>query len=214
MDIFVITSVINTGNNRWSYTDIRSCYTPEERLAQTIQTIESIRNIHCKVLLVECSNIDEQTENILKSKVDYYLQTYHDADVRMACLESDKKGFGEIKKLEKACEYIKNNNIIFNKLFKISGRYYLNSLFDVKKYSDDIFTFKIFSTSGSTVLYSVPYSRFDFYIKMLEECSNIYINGPIGLETILPNLCVPRQEIQTLGVSGFVAVLNNDFYTA
>ena len=40
MDIFVITSVINTGNNRWSYTDIRSCYTPEERLAQTIQTID------------------------------------------------------------------------------------------------------------------------------------------------------------------------------
>ena len=214
MDIFVITSVINTGNNAWSYTKTRSCYTPEERLKQTLKTIESIRNINCKILLVECSNLDEQTENILRSKVDYYLQTYHDEHIRISCIESDKKGFGEVKKLQKACEFIKSNNIAFNKLFKISGRYYLNSSFDIKNYSDDIFTFKMYYNNGITVLYSVPHNRFDFYIKILEKCCKIYEKGPISLESILPDFCTPKQEINVLGVSGFIAISISEFYTA
>ena len=126
-DIFVITSVINTGNAPWSYTNLRSCYTKEDRLRQTIQTIESIRNLNdnTKILLVECSDLDESMTNTLKDKVDYFLQTYDDMSVRDACINSIKKGFGETKKLQKACEFIQKNDIKFNRLFKISGRYFL-----------------------------------------------------------------------------------------
>jgi len=42
-DIFVITSVIDTGNLPWSYCPQRSLFSPEERVTQTIKTIESIR---------------------------------------------------------------------------------------------------------------------------------------------------------------------------
>jgi hypothetical protein len=222
-DIFIITSVINTGNNPWSYTGLRSCFTPEERLNQTIKTIETIRDLNdnTKIMLVECSNLDESSENILRSKVDYFIQTYNIEDIRKSCLETNKKGYGEIKKLQEACKFIKNNNISFNRLFKISGRYFLNKLFDKNKYDiESKFTFKMFNNNnGSTVLYSVPYSLFDMYIEKLNYCSNFYENNPpTGIETLIPIMCQPRRDIEVLGVSGSVAVLNDkgqsEFYTA
>lgn len=222
-DIFIITSVINTGNNPWSYTGLRSCFTKEDRFKQTIETIQSIRNLNdnTKIMLVECSNLDESMTNSLKDKVDYFLQTYDDISVREASINSEKKGWGEIKKLQKSCEFIQQNNIKFNRLFKISGRYFLNLFFDKKNYDEKSdFTFKMFfADSGSTVLYSVPYVLFDFYKQKLEDCNQIYMNRPpIGIETLIPIMCLPRRDIPILGVSGQVAVLNDngvsDFYTA
>jgi hypothetical protein len=222
-DIFIITSVINTGNNPWSYTNYRSCFDIQTRFEQTLQTIESIRNLNdgTKILLVECSQIDETMTNILKDKVDYFIQTYDDSSIRGACLESNKKGFGEIKKLEKACQFIKDNNINFNRLFKISGRYFLISSFNKTNYNDnDKFTFKIYdSIGGSTVLYSVPNKLFDVYIEKLEYIRKFYeTNPPTGIETLIPLICVPRYNIEILGVSGQVAVLNDkgisELYTA
>jgi hypothetical protein len=222
-DIFIITSVINTGNSPWSYTGLRSCFSKEERFQQTLHTIETIRNLNdnSKIMLVECSDIDEKMTDIIKNKVDYFIQAYNYDDVKQACLDSNKKGFGEIKKLEKACEYIKNNNIEFNRLFKISGRYFLNESFNKTMYNDnDKFTFKMFfSNSGSTVLYSVPYKLFDFYIEKIKYTINFYENNPpTGIETLIPCICQPRQDIPVLGVSGQVAVLNDkgvsEFYTA
>lgn len=214
-DIFIITSVINTGNAPWSYTNYRSCFDVKTRFEQTLHTIESIRNLNDKsqVLLVECSQIDETMTNTLKDKVDYFIQTYNDSSIREACLESNKKGFGEIKKLEKACQFIKENNINFNRLFKISGRYFLNSLFNKEKYNNiDKFTFKIYNTTvgGSTVLYSVPNKLFDVYIEKLEYTRKFYENNPpTGIETIIPLICTPYNDIEILGVSGQVAVLND-----
>jgi hypothetical protein len=159
--------------------------------------------------------------NSLKDKVDYFLQTYDDISVREACINSEKKGWGEIKKLQKACEFIQQNDIKFNRLFKISGRYFLNLFFNKKNYDEKSdFTFKMFfANSGSTVLYSVPYVLFDFYKQKVEECNQIYMNGPpIGIETLIPIMCFPRRAIPTLGVSGQVAILNDnsvsEFYTA
>lgn len=215
-DIFIITSVINTGNNPWSYTACRSCFDVKTRFEQTLYTIETIRNLNddTKILLVECSQLDETMTNTLKDKVDYFIQTYDDSSIREACLESNKKGFGEVKKLEKACEYIKNNNIIFNRLFKISGRYFLTSSFNKKNYNDlDKFTFKMnkFVPGGSTVLYSIPNSLFDVYIEKLKYTSSFYDNNPpTGIEVLIPVICTPQYDIEMLGVSGQVAILNEN----
>jgi hypothetical protein len=221
-DMFIITSVINTGSNPWSYTSQRSCFTKEERLQQTLQTIDSIRQFHgtsC-ILLVECSDLEESITNTLRNKVDYFLQTFHDVTVRQACLESIKKGYGEVKQLDKACEFIVKNGIAFNRLFKISGRYYLNSSFHKNQYSLTEFTFKmIIQGVGSTVLYAVPYDLFNIYRQNIQNCILFYeVNYPTGLETLLPVMCVPRYDISNLGVSGRVAVVNDkgesDSYTA
>jgi hypothetical protein len=221
-DLFVITSVINTGSNPWSYTNQRSCFTKEERFQQTLQTIDSIRRLQddSKIMLVECSLLTEQETATIQSKVDYFIQTYDDESIRHACINSHKKGYGEVKKLQRACNYIMNNGIVFRRLFKISARYFLNEWFQKDRYSVDLFTFKVYGAeSGSTVLYSVPYSLFMNYYSQLQSCIQLYeIHHAIGLETLIPMMCMPRQEISQLGVSGQVAVLNDqgvsDFYMA
>lgn len=221
-DLFIITSVINTGNKPWSYTSLRSCFSIEERFNQTLHTIKSIRDLNdnSKILLVECSDINDNMTNLLKEKVDYFIQTYNNPDVHDACLQSNKKGYGEVQKVKIVCDYIIDNNIVFNRLFKISGRYYLNSSFDKSNYNTTSFTFKFFgSRNGSTVLYSLPYSLFSEYRNKINEIIYFYkTNPPTGLETLLPNICNPVSKISTLGVSGYVAILNDngsyEFYTA
>lgn len=215
-DLFIITSVIDTGNKPWSYTNNRSYFTVKERFDQTINTIQSIRNI-CKnalILLVECSPLSEEMKKILQSNVDYFLFTYEREDVRSACLESNKKGHGEVKNLKEACQYIEENHISFRRLFKISGRYYLTEFFNSQNYNDtDRFTFKMYHSHqiGGTVLYSVPYSLFSTYRSILEECDLIYESGPPkSLESFLPYLCHPKIEIETLGVAGQIAVANSN----
>jgi hypothetical protein len=182
------------------------------RFEQTLKTIESIRCLKddSKVLVVECSDLDERMTAILKDKTDYFIQTYDDANVRAACLESNKKGYGEIKKLQVACRFIRENNINFNRLFKISGRYFLNSSFNKDAYKLDKFTFRMYDNAGSTVLYSVPNGLFSTYIEKLNYTSLFYENNPpTSVETILPVICIPLHNIEILGVSGNVAILNH-----
>lgn len=210
-DLFVITSVINTGTHSWSYCGIRSVFDLTERFEQTIKTIESIRNLNdnSKILLVECSDISKEMIDILKTKVDFFIQTYEEESVRQVCLYSDKKGFGEVKQLQKVCEYISLHNILFDRLFKISGRYFLDSNFSKDNFAQDKFSFKMYSNSNSglTLLYSVPYDLFTQYTQNLNYCIQYYeTHPPKGLEEILPIISIPRQHVPRLGVSGFVAV--------
>jgi hypothetical protein len=216
-DLFLITSVINTGDKAWSYCATRSFYTPQERFEQTLQTIESIRNLNdsSRIMLVECSDLSESMTVALKSKVDYFLQCIDDADVRASCLNSEKKGYGEAKKSQRAVEYILTHNVQFNRLFKISGRYFLNDQFIKSRFSETVYTFrrKVDGTN-STVLYSVPYALLNHYLAQLKRCSDVYARQVIGYEIVLPSGCTPMCEIEIVGVSGKVAVSTNEFFSA
>ncbi len=220
-DIFIITSVINTGTNKWSYTDIRSVYSSEERFRQTLETIESIRNLKddTTILLIECSNISTQMEEIFREKTDIFINCINhinNKEIKHATLETDKKGYGEVFKLLIALNYILDNNINFDRIFKISGRYVLNNQFDKNNYSLQEYTFKISPDNGysySTVLYSVPNNLVKHYLDVIEDCVNIYKYNVIGLETLLPLMCNPKKSIKIIGVSGYCAV-DGTSYTA
>jgi hypothetical protein len=214
-DIVLITSVINTGNNPWSYTEKRSNFSVEERFIQTCKSIESARHSlpSVKVFLVECSELTEDYTNVLMSKCDFFLNLYSDSYVRHACLETNKKGYGEAVQTKLAIEYILENKIEFNRLFKLSGRYFFDEHFHPEVYSSETFTFKkpanpsAYPLSISTVCYSVPYASLSFFYRVLCEVVNYYkTHGPKGYEELLPILCEPYTWIDTLGVSGWVAV--------
>jgi hypothetical protein len=209
-DLFIITSVINTGQNPWTYTSTRSIYNPEERLSQTIKTIESIRKYtDAKILLIECSYLSKEWEDYLINITDYYINCYDIKEIRDACLLSNKKGFGEVMKMKKAISFINDNGIKFNLLFKISGRYYLNNNFNLDRFSEEEFTFR----KNSTVLYGVPYSRFNEFTEYISNIIKMYYQyDSVGLENVLPNIS-PTHFIDTLGVEGPVAV-DNSYYLA
>lgn len=212
-DLFLITSVINTGFNPWTYIGVRSIYTPEERFSQTLNdTISSIRSYapDAKILLIECSVIPDEMEQKLKESSDYYLNVFEDEEVRKACLESNKKGYGEVLLTLRALDFIKNNDIGVRRLFKISGRYYLTSNFNSDNFSDSVYTF---NNKNSTVLYSVPKIMIDEFYKNIVRIREEYEkSSSLGLENILPKID-PKITIPILGVSGLVAI-DHSFYNA
>jgi hypothetical protein len=220
-NLFIITSVINTGNIPWSYISVRSIFSIEDRFKQTLRTIQSIRDKapSSSILLVECSELSTEMEEILKNKVEYYVQCYGKKEIREACIQNGLKGYGEVMKMMEAITYIKQHQIPWRRLFKISGRYYLNESFSVHHFDVEQYTFKMYQPeSGSTVLYSVSSNQFHHFEDTIKRIIKMYqTNGAHGLETLLPVMCQPKKIIETLGVCGYVAIPNSitnmpDFY--
>ena len=216
-DVFLITSVINTGSKAWSYTQTRSVFSPEQRLEQTLKTIATIRALRDRsiILVSECSYLDASMEAGLKESADLYINCYDDADIQDACIQSDKKGYGELLQTQKALKILQDRSVPFQRFFKISGRYWLTKDFRKSQFSNTTYSFNAMlpnSTCHPTVLYSVPYSLLDHFKSVIEQCDIVYKRQPIGLETILPPLCNPKILIDGVGVAGHVAV-DGTFYT-
>lgn len=218
IDVFLITSVINAGKKPWSYTNARSIYTTQERFEQTIKSIQSIRNLNDNSIIVlsECSNIDETITNTLKKLTDVYINSYDNNIIKNICTNSSLKGYGEAMQSIIAIKKIREMNIKFKRIFKLSGRYWLTQSFNKKNFSLTEYSFnKILNNSNChpTVLYSIPYCSIQHYEDILIKSINIYKHGnPIGYEEILPPLCQPKTIIDGVGVAGFVAV-NGQFYS-
>lgn len=220
-DLVLITSVINTGKVAWSYTETRSTYSAEQRYNQSLQTIDSIRKYlpGAKILFVECSDIPNEYITSLSSKVEYFVNQYNLTEARAACLETNKKGFGEAIQTKLAIEYIIQNNLSFNRFFKISGRYFLTDKFISDNYRTDVYTFKRRADTGnhivaiSTVVYSFPMPFLHHFYSCVSAVVDYYkINGPRGYEELLPIICEPRNEIEIIGAAGLVAV-NDEYFT-
>jgi hypothetical protein len=217
-DIFLIASTIYTGGNAWSYTAVRSTYSPEERFQQSLEAIQTIREKvpNAKILFVEASKLLPDMEETLRQQVDYYLNTYEKEDIRYATFTSERKGWGEVKQCIAGVEFIQENKTPFTRLFKLSGRYSLNSYFHLDNFSKDSFVLnKVLkgSVCHPTVLYSVPFCFIDKFQQILCTCNDMYEKGVHGLEVILPPLCQPAMYIPCVGTEGYVAVSKDIFYS-
>ncbi len=211
----MITSVINTGDIKWSNRLERSVFTPQERFEQTLKTVRSIREKMPDgvILLAECSDLDSELELELRKSVDCYFQLYDHESIREACIQSDKKGYGELMATKYVIEHLLQNEIPFRRFFKISGRYYLNSDFDATNFSLSEYTFRTPQQNGvtPTVLYSVPYPRIKHFHEVLLEMENEYKGRRVWYENSLPPKCQPMTAAPTCGVSGLIAI-NNKLY--
>ncbi len=220
-DIVLITSVIDTGKYHWSYSRIRSVYTPQERFEQSLKTIESVRTYlpNSKIFFIECSDISQVFIETLESKVEYFLNLNKDEIVREACLETDKKGWGEAEQTRVGLEFLLSNNIEFSRLFKLSARYYLTDIFKENNFPIDTYVFRKGVITGegnyaiSTVLFSVPYCYLQHFYKNVKVATEYYPkNDAKSYEEIVPPLCSPYIELEQLGVSGGVAVDRKNIY--
>lgn len=219
MDCFIITSVINTNNNiGWSYTPNRSTYTPNERFKDTLKTINTIREKvpNSIIMFLEGKSLDQEKENQLIALTDIYMNFKDDTWV-LEAIDSPKKGLGEVRKLIRGVEQLKLRDDIKNirRIFKISGRYWLNSLFNLDSYSLDYMTFKNYEHMVTTVIYSVPICKIDDYAVVLNMCNIERDNYDIGIEILFKRILQGNYVfIETLGVEGFVAVTQNELYRA
>lgn len=201
--VFVITSVIFPSQKPLSYTPVRSFYTPDERVKQTIKTIESIR-LHYKdafIILLEMG-LNKNISAELKSKADSFIFVGNKKFVRSAC-DSKHKGFGEAVGLIAAKKML---SCLGDYYFKISGRYFLTESFNPEDWGNESFIVRKYGEDISTRLYGFPKELFSAWQMALWKSIPFLFAGQ-QIEHVLPRF-LPQNHvkyIKVLGVAGTVA---------
>lgn len=141
--LFLISSSINHFKS-----DELSLYDNEKRFYQTMETIKSIKDKvdNVKICLFELSHepINEDYKKGLSVEVDLYLDFHMDPEIQNIYENLDRrtdlfmygKSLLELVGLIKTLKYIGNNNYFSDttRVFKISGRYFLNDNFNIQDY--------------------------------------------------------------------------------
>jgi len=214
MNIFLITSVIKVSDN---HCEKSFCHHPR-RQHETLKTIYSIRekNPDAKIFLLECSDMSREQEHFLKEKVDIFLNLSSDIDINETVLKS--KSLGEKMMMLKAIDYLEKENIDFDNLFKISGRYWLNENFNIDNFKNESYAIK--RLDNNMVLsnfYKLP-KRLVFKLKDyllnsssdIEEFKVLLTNFIDALKDIEPN----KNEIIgiLIGIGGFKSASGEFLY--
>ena len=218
-NLVLITSVICIQNTPLSYTNTRSVYSHAERFEQTKTTIETVKAKipNLKIIIVECSELNQEQTEYLTTHSDYFLNLYKNDFIRN-CTTGISKSLGEGMMTMCALKYIIDNNIEYDNLIKISGRYWLSSKFDynnfnnndiVIKYIDDIKDYAL------TALYQLPKSSSVNLMTFLESKFNDMVNC-IGFEVLFASFVkAENKQIKIsdpIGLEGHVSVAGH-FYS-
>lgn len=161
--LFVVTSAINS---RFGI------YKPQERLTQTLATVDSIRQRipDAGIVIMECTGVSPTAdqENTLRSHCDYYLDYTKDPAVQALYASTDNwdvvKNGTEIMVFGRALQVLAQNNIIdsYDRVHKMSGRYLLNDSFDLDMYTYDSIRDQII------IGHSYP-SQFPYHVTLVQR---------------------------------------------
>jgi len=215
-NIVLITSVINTSNNPYSYCDVRSVFNSTERLQQTLFTIKSARDKipDCKIILSECSHLSTDFEDILKNTVDYYCNLKNIKEVYDA-VNGKCKALGEICIQKYTLIILKNLNLQFDNLFKISGRYIFSNKFNYQPFDNDKICFrKLTEVEGecAVTMYKIPYKSIkDFYEYLVGDVCKNLTDQIQSYEFIFGKFISMQnehvlKEFSHIGIKGIIAV--------
>jgi len=187
INLVLITSVIKTSSNCLSYTNTRSVYTPDERFEQTKKTIQSIKDKipNYKIFTIECSELTSEQDSYLKENSDYFLNLYKNSQIKNY-VDGKSKSLGEGSMTICAIEYININNIEYDNLIKISGRYWLSDVFKYEYLNNSNIVIKYINgdiNSVLTAIYKLPKKYTNLFCDFLK--SNIVLmKNNIGYENI------------------------------
>lgn len=211
-NLVIITSVINTSQNKLSYTKTRSIYTHEQRFKQTCETIQSIKKYipNSFIVLLECGNICENYKKILKDECDIFINYNINKTINNIVHTSIYKGYSEITVIS---AFLNDNDIsFFDSMYKISGRYCLNNNFHYNNYNNELNCFKTINSkkimSGihtSTVFYKITKSSFLEYIEALKQYKLQVLKGS-AIERIITTRIKNIKIVEPLGVQGNMSV--------
>lgn len=217
MTTFIITSVLSASKVPLNYTPIRSVFSLEQRIDQSIETINSIRKKFNKVKIIfaDCSYKKLSEDNTTKIKDnllpdDIWCDLFENRNIHQI-VHSTNKSAGEANIIK----YCLDNFEIPDDVYKISGRYTINDDFDIDKIDKNLdYNFavreEIYGTTCITSLYRIKNSA--LYKKMVYELCEIYSNDvPISIEQLiffyLQNINFNNcQFLRRIGITGKIAV--------
>ena len=218
-NLVLITSVICTPNNPLSYTSTRSVFTHDERFAQTKKTIETVKEKipNSKIFIVECSELNEEQTDYFTKNSDYFLNLFNDAE-KCANVYGTSKALGEGTMTIEAIHYIIQNDIQFDNLFKISGRYWLSDNFNYINFDNSDIVIKYIDNNHDnvfTALYKIPMETVINFKRFLQNKFNEMTNC-IGYEVLFSNFIKTEKNLIThidpIGLDGYVSVAK-EFYS-
>lgn len=161
--VFLVTSAINTKFG---------IYSSNQRLEQTLGTIKSIRDRvnNAKIVLMELAGVplSPEQKEALTAASDYLLDFTNDASVTGLYHSTDNwdvvKNVTEVMCFARAMRTLKEIDF-FNgskRIFKVSGRYVLNDVFDISLYDQ-------YSTQPFVVIGEEKPSQFPYQMTMVER---------------------------------------------
>lgn len=213
-DLVLVTSVINTPNKQLSYSKTRSVFSRKERFEQTKKTIQSIKEkiSNCKIILVECTDFNEEENNYFKDNCDYLVNLWNDKNLH-DYIFGISKSLGEGIMTIKAIQYIQQLNLEYNYLYKISGRYWLNDNFSLNSVESNIFK-RIDNNPNNifTALYKIDKESVNkllyFLVNNIENMKNC-----IGFEVLIAHFIknIDKKLVDIIGLSGFVTVCGSEY---
>ena len=168
MNLFIVTSALYAND---------SIFNIVERLEQTKKTITSIRerspNSHILFLDMSVKPLEDKVVSYIKNIVDYIELSDQTKIYNMTSTNVKRKSCGEVnglynvfdKKYDLLCKY--------DKIFKLSGRYYLNKNFNEDNFSGDKISFLHTSDKPDeymTRLYCIPNKKLSTFKSVLFDC--------------------------------------------
>lgn len=218
MNLVIITSVINVPNVPLSYSNVRSVFTREERFDQTKISIESVKKFipNSRILLVECTDFIQDEKEYFENTCDYVVNLWNNKELHKYIFGRSKSA-GEGMMTIEGLTFILKNNMVFESLFKLSGRYWINDKFDYSIFSNTKSVFKKINGNNnniSTVFYKLTYIDVYKLLEFLKKSVDLFLKN-IGYEiifgyfikSIFQNTCI----YDNIGISGKVTVCGSDY---
>jgi hypothetical protein len=149
-NVVFITCKVIVSDTVFNYSNTRSIYTYEERLDQTLKTINCVRQSipNCFIVLIDNSlfNAENDDKTRLKNMVDYFINPCYENNgfLNYYTNECKYKCLGELSQIIYAYYYF-FKHVDFTKInhfFKISARYYINGNFNYSNFDNDKIIFK------------------------------------------------------------------------
>jgi len=218
-NITLITSVIDTPNIPLSYTKTRSVFTKEQRFEQLKNTIITVREKipETRILLMECSPLSENEQRYLTDNVDYFVNIYDTQNQQLINrMFTPSKSMGEGTMTICALQYLIDNNIEYDNLFKISGRYWLNDSFSYELYNNSMSCIHCIGGDYNNVFtcfYKLSKEDVFLWYDYLKNSENKFINC-IGFEYLFGEFITqctsPINKLFIddikIGINGFVSI--------
>jgi hypothetical protein len=210
---FIVTSAVNSKFGVFS---------PAQRLQQTLDTIQSIKEKvpDALIVIMECCGdpIRVEQEKILRQHCDVFVDYSHDEEVQ-ALYDNDNwdvvKNGTEIMCFGRALAVLKHEGLFdkVDRIHKMSGRYVLNDAFDIETYEDSTVKDKIvigpkyrsqFPPEVTTVpfqymarLWSWPRSRIDEVVQVYSDsfiffAERLAAGGYVDIEHVLAKFLNPE----------------------
>jgi hypothetical protein len=222
-NIVMITSKIYISNNPFTYSNSRSIYSSEERLEQTLNTIESIKQYipDYFIILIDNSYFSTEIFELLKSKVDCFLNILGNEQLNYYTEKCPIKYLSDLS--HQICvykyflKYVNNYNI--KNLFKISGRYKLNETFDYNQYDSNDNIFKLNDNVKDRNYYYTSFYKISntFMIEYFNKLDNIFRNKEeyniLDLEVIFGFVFSENMTlVNNLGITQYISCWNEITY--